>query len=67
MPSFQKFLAGLMLFSPAVYCLANYEQAQAGKVKGFTGPVDVELTYVFSVSQGSVNLLGHTVLTPNFS
>lgn len=44
MPSFQKFLAALMLFFPAVYALANYEQAQAGKVKGFTGAADVELT-----------------------
>lgn len=58
MPSFQDFLAALMLFFPAVYALANYEQAQAGKVKGFTGAADVELTYVFLVSQGSVNLLG---------
>ena len=46
MPYLQKLLAGLMVFAPAVYAIATPAQAQGGKVRGFTGPADVELTYV---------------------
>lgn len=44
MPYLQRLLVGLMLFSPAIYALATPEQVARGKVKGFTGPADVELT-----------------------
>lgn len=45
----QKFLTVLMLFFPAAYGLATPEQALGGRVTGFTGPADVELTYVFLI------------------
>ena len=46
MPYLQKFLAGLMLFSPAIYAIATPDQAELGKVKGFTGPAHVNPKYV---------------------
>ncbi|KAL9131258.1 MAG: hypothetical protein Q9175_006809, partial [Cornicularia normoerica] len=46
MPCLQKLLllAGLMLFAPATYAIATPEQAAGGKVRGFTGTADVEVT-----------------------
>ena len=64
MPCLQNFLAGLMLFFSAVFALATFEQAQVGKVRGSTGPIDPRITYEISFFQGPINRLGHTELTP---
>lgn len=65
MPYLQKLLAGLMLFAPATYALASGDQAALGKIRGFTGPMDVNPEYVSLVLQGSVHRFGRTALTPN--
>ncbi len=65
MRCFQVFLAGLMLITPALCRLATYEEADNGKVDGFTGEADSTLEYVFLISHGWVDRHGHTVLTLN--
>lgn len=61
----QMFLAGLMLITPALCVLATYEEADNGKVEGFTGQADLALQYVFLTSHGWVDRHGHAVLTVN--
>ena len=63
---FQMFLAGLMLITPALCVLATYEEADVGKVDGFTGQADdLKIQYVILIFNGWVNRHGHTVLTLN--
>ena len=65
MRCFQMFLAGLMLITPGLCALATYEQADAGKVDGFTGQAELMPKYVFLIPHGWVDRHGHTVLILN--
>ncbi len=50
MQCLQKLLAGVLLFSAAANAVATADEAAIGKVKGYTGPADTNLTFVTSIS-----------------
>lgn len=63
----QKFLAVLMLFLTAAHGWLSRSQLQDGRVKGFTGPADVDQVYVSLLSSGWIDGHGYTVLTSKSS